>query len=313
MRKLLLGLGLMIILISFVSAESYRTVYEENFDSDPNWDVSHPSLTYYTTFQGDGVYRVQPTYPETVTATTPLIYGNDAFKLEWDSYIQEPSIKPTEYINHNKVYRFGIFDEYYWKSGSFGEYAIRHGDANDEYNARSTLYTSSGVEFSWFPPWSFQNGFENQWFHNVLVYDKSGGGISSQPIIKYTVYEGKQNTTNEVGETFLFTTRFNEEFGGSDRLGFIGSTLFGAVDEPPEYPIMYLDNILFSTLVFDTDGDGILDDEDKCPNTTTEQIAYGCNCLQILELKGMDNKDECNKGIIDNFIELKGWAKDIFN
>lgn len=63
----------------------------------------------------------------------------------------------------------------------------------------------------------------------------------------------------------------------------------------------------------DSDSDGINDYFDKCPNTTSEQIAYGCSCLQILELKGMSNKDECNKGLIDNFIELKGWAKDLFS
>ena len=63
----------------------------------------------------------------------------------------------------------------------------------------------------------------------------------------------------------------------------------------------------------DFDNDGINDYFDKCPLTTTDQIAYGCDCLQILELKGMGDKDGCNKGIINNFIDLKGWAKDLFN
>ncbi len=69
-------------------------------------------------------------------------------------------------------------------------------------------------------------------------------------------------------------------------------------------------------VVKDSDNDGIIDNEDKCPNTEGEQIIYGCSCKQILELKpGKDtkeNQEKCSKGIIDVFTKAIGWAKDIF-
>ncbi len=65
--------------------------------------------------------------------------------------------------------------------------------------------------------------------------------------------------------------------------------------------------------VQDEDSDGVLDSEDKCPNTIGEQIVYGCSCKQILELKpGKDNSNKCSKGIIDVFTKKIGWAKNLF-
>lgn len=63
----------------------------------------------------------------------------------------------------------------------------------------------------------------------------------------------------------------------------------------------------------DDDDDGVLDDEDKCPDTEEEQIIYGCSCNQILELKpGKDISNKCSPGIIKTFTKGLGWAQDLF-
>jgi Tol biopolymer transport system component len=66
----------------------------------------------------------------------------------------------------------------------------------------------------------------------------------------------------------------------------------------------------------DSDGDGVPNSEDKCPNTIGEQLVYGCSCNQILDLKpGKDtatNREGCSKGIIEVFTKGIGWAKDLF-
>jgi hypothetical protein len=68
----------------------------------------------------------------------------------------------------------------------------------------------------------------------------------------------------------------------------------------------------------DSDGDGILDKEDKCPDTplSEEQEVYGCSCNQILDLKPGKGKDmiiekgkECPKGIVNVFERGVGWAR----
>ena len=75
------------------------------------------------------------------------------------------------------------------------------------------------------------------------------------------------------------------------------------------------DNFLITgdPLIEDSDNDGIPDDEDKCPDTTGDQISYGCDCNQILELKpGKDEGLECTKGIINVFKNKIGWAKNLW-
>ena len=70
----------------------------------------------------------------------------------------------------------------------------------------------------------------------------------------------------------------------------------------------------------DTDNDGVLDKDDKCPRTTSAKprlpIIYGCSCKQILGIKpGKDEgelKNGCSKGTIDVFTRGIGWAKDLF-
>lgn len=60
----------------------------------------------------------------------------------------------------------------------------------------------------------------------------------------------------------------------------------------------------------DDDNDGVLDEEDQCSDTEGEQIVYGCDCEQILELKpGNEENSECSEGIIDVFTKQIGWAK----
>ena len=73
--------------------------------------------------------------------------------------------------------------------------------------------------------------------------------------------------------------------------------------------------------ISDLDNDGVLDKDDKCPGTTTEQpnqpVIYGCSCLQILELKpGKDEgelKKGCSKGTIRVFTKQIGWARNLFD
>ena len=87
---------------------------------------------------------------------------------------------------------------------------------------------------------------------------------------------------------------------------------------PYYYQIFGIGNgIDWHPIVFDKDNDGILDEDDECPNTVEEQIIYGCSCNQILDLKpGEDtatNRDGCSQGVIDVFTDAKGWAKDLFS
>lgn len=64
----------------------------------------------------------------------------------------------------------------------------------------------------------------------------------------------------------------------------------------------------------DEDNDGVLDEDDKCPNTKDEQIIYGCSCKQILDLKpGKDKNNFCSSGIIKVFTKGIGWAKKLFS
>ncbi len=66
----------------------------------------------------------------------------------------------------------------------------------------------------------------------------------------------------------------------------------------------------------DSDGDGVNDEFDKCPNTIRVLEVYGCSCEQILELKpGKDEgelKNGCSPGTIKVFKKQIGWAKNIF-
>jgi hypothetical protein len=66
----------------------------------------------------------------------------------------------------------------------------------------------------------------------------------------------------------------------------------------------------------DQDNDGVPDSEDKCPDTTGQQIVYGCSCEQILAFKPGNTKGElkngCSQGTVDVFTKKIGWAKDLF-
>jgi cysteine-rich repeat protein len=71
----------------------------------------------------------------------------------------------------------------------------------------------------------------------------------------------------------------------------------------------------------DVDGDGVFETmEKKKDGVIDSEISLaetqGCSCKQILDLKpGKDNgelKNGCSKGTIDNFIERRGWAKELF-
>lgn len=66
----------------------------------------------------------------------------------------------------------------------------------------------------------------------------------------------------------------------------------------------------------DQDNDGVLDKDDKCPNTIGQQLVYGCSCDQILALKSRENtainREGCSKGVIEVFTKGIGWAKDLF-
>jgi len=79
---------------------------------------------------------------------------------------------------------------------------------------------------------------------------------------------------------------------------------------------LYGGNNRFYPFVSDEDKDGVLDEDDKCPNTVEEQIVYGCSCKQILGLKPGNNKGElkkgCSKGTINVFTKQIGWAKTSF-
>ena len=70
----------------------------------------------------------------------------------------------------------------------------------------------------------------------------------------------------------------------------------------------------------DSDGDGVLDEDDLCPNTTDEEPnepnIYGCSCRQILEIMPGNHRGElkhgCSKGTINVFTKLIGWARHLF-
>lgn len=74
--------------------------------------------------------------------------------------------------------------------------------------------------------------------------------------------------------------------------------------------------LTYTVIDLDEDDDGVLDDEDKCPNTVEEQLVYGCSCEQILELKPgeytAENRQGCSQGIVNVFTNAVGWAKDLF-
>ena len=63
----------------------------------------------------------------------------------------------------------------------------------------------------------------------------------------------------------------------------------------------------------DSDGDGVNDAVDKCPDTTGLQEAYGCSCRQILDLKPGEDEGElkngCSAGTIEVFKKQIGWAE----
>ncbi len=137
------------------------------------------------------------------------------------------------------------------------------------------------------------------------------------------IYNNTYNLYNEV--TQMITTE-NNWFGTTNQ-SEIESKIYDYDDNPLLSKIDYLPflcepyptNIISDEngeCVFDEDNDGILDDEDKCPNTEEEQIVYGCSCGQILELKPGKNKGEikhgCSKGTIKVFTKGIGWAKDLF-
>lgn len=63
----------------------------------------------------------------------------------------------------------------------------------------------------------------------------------------------------------------------------------------------------------DSDGDGVLNYMDWCPDTQGEALAHGCSCEQILEIKpgkskGLEKKG-CSEGTIKVFESIIGWTK----
>jgi hypothetical protein len=80
---------------------------------------------------------------------------------------------------------------------------------------------------------------------------------------------------------------------------YTAADIFVAQDEPPIPPFDGQDS----------DGDGVPDLEDMCPDTVGTQIVYGCSCQQILDLKpGKDIKD-CSPGSVKVFTKQIGWSK----
>ena len=98
--------------------------------------------------------------------------------------------------------------------------------------------------------------------------------------------------------------------------------IFQKTDETPGdvFTDAELLDLYSSWIKEDSDGDGILDEDDLCPNTTDEEPnepnIYGCSCRQILEIMPGNHRGElrngCSKGTINVFTKLIGWARDLF-
>lgn len=161
-----------------------------------------------------------------------------------------------------------------------------------------------------------RNYYNNMIFDNMILDNEYGAYLYDDP-------DG--NSNNNTFWNNHFVDNMVNAYEGSTandnnwNLSSIGN-YWSDFKTNPEYPYYYEiygsgNGIDWHPLgyILDEDNDGILDNEDKCPNTEGEQIVYGCSCNQILELKpGRDKSSNCSPGIIKVFTKGIGWAKDLF-
>ena len=209
-----------------IGGNKARADYFEDFSSDPGWIVSNPLTMHQTTFQGDGVFKVQPENVETQAYLPFELRGNQRdFTLEWDSYITGgiATSEPQCFI------QFGV-----WEDPGFINYLTGYltweGPNKD---------CGIGVMFNGTGRGSARD-LTDKWIHNVLTYDKD------EKRAELISYDGKGNTTNtlfDYNNSIINSLGFN----GTNRIGYSSSTGYGGIPAE-EYPLVYLDNIHFQEI-----------------------------------------------------------------
>ena len=297
MKKIILLLGILIVLSGVVFADLDDESLMAWYSFDTNVSDDHGTK--------DGV-------PIGVTHLTSGCVLSGCYSFDGNDYIDLTD-------NYNGVY--DSFAISLWVKYSSSNQMILWSGINNE--GPEIMQINGYLRFI-YTTGSGNNDLENtgtpnngMWRHLVAIYNGTHKAIWIDGVLNAsTATSGfglTPATDTEIGKRPGDTIYY---IGQMDEVGFWNRSL-----TPTEISQLYNNGNGFSyPFIVDADGDGVLDEEDLCPNTTTEEPKepniYGCSCKQILDLKPGKNNGElkhgCSKGTINVFTKLIGWARHLF-
>lgn len=242
-------------------AQAIHYVYREDFSSDPGWTSDDPAKLRWDslsgTFHGTQV-NTEGTY---AYINIPGFDPNQSWQLEWDHIINSDQ--------WSAGLTLGLFDDQVrFPFGAGLDMSIAdfgHGTGLMAYGWEQGLFS---------PAWS-----EGVWYHNSVAYDADSHQLTLVVTVRSTstVLVMQSHTVPSLPTTM---TRFGVSRVHIKNTG-PGANPFATVD-------YNLDNITLYQQPFDSDGDGIPDVQDACPNTPTGEIvnASGCSISQLVPASG---------------------------
>jgi len=206
--------------------------YFQNFNTAPGWRewaVNSLGGMYWTTFQGDGVFRIQPqfdTLSPTNYALTSCAHNGGPFSFAWDVYYDAQAGSTIPTFGIEVCHAIATLNGYMVGENIGGMFD----KANNQVQAGGANVQSSSTPVAC--------NFSNRWLHNRLDYQNG--------IISLNVYDGKGNTTNLIGSH----SAQKASLGATNKIGFVATISGGWVGpfqpfDDPIYSVVYLDNLDF--------------------------------------------------------------------
>jgi len=237
-------------------------------------------------------------------------YNSYGINMYWESYRNKLNNVRLKNNGNSILMRYSLFNELNNIVATNNEIGITFLSSGPN-TISNSIFQDNGIGIN----------FNSNWYpEDNLFYNNIFNNTNNVRLDTTYVYQNFWNTTKTLGTNIIGDPSIGGNYwtnptgnGYSDTCADTNNDGFCDMSyQLNEKNIDYLP----LTKIKDSDGDGILDLEDKCPNTIGEQLIYGCSCQQILDLKpGEDtatNREGCSKGIVEVFTKGIGWAKDLF-